>query len=148
MIKFALVCGSGHEFESWFRNGDEFDRQAKRGLIACPQCDTLVVSKAIMAPSLARSDRPDAEPAAPQHQLALIDERERQLRAAIRQLRQKIDEQTDDVGREFPDQARRMQRGDVPQRSIRGQASLEDAQALIEEGIDVMPIPTLPEDRN
>jgi hypothetical protein len=148
MIKFALVCGSGHEFESWFRNGAEFDRQTKRGLIACPQCDSLAVSKAIMAPSLARGGRPNVEPAAPPQNLALIDERERQLRNAIRQLRQKIEEQTDDVGREFPDEARRMQRGDVPQRSIRGQASLEDAQALIEDGIDVMPIPTLPEDRN
>jgi hypothetical protein len=144
MIKFSLVCGAGHEFESWFRNGAEFDRQAKRGLIVCPHCDSSAVSKAIMAPRLARSD---AEPQ-PQPNVALIDEKEKLLRAAIRQLRQKIEAQSDDVGREFPDEARRMHRGDTPQRSIRGQASLEDARALIEDGIDVMPLPSLPEDRN
>jgi hypothetical protein len=144
MIKFALVCGTGHEFESWFRNGAEFDRQAKRGLIVCPQCESSAVSKAIMAPRLSRSDGKSE----PQPNVALIDEKEKLLRAAIRELRQKIEAETDDVGREFPDEARRMHRGDVPQRSIRGQASLEDARALVEDGIDVMPIPALPEDRN
>jgi hypothetical protein len=143
MIKFALICGAGHEFESWFRNGAEFDRQAKRGLIACPQCESPKVSKAIMAPRLARGS---GEP--PPQNVALIDDKEKQLRAAIRHLRQTIEEQTDDVGRDFPDEARRMHRGDTPQRSIRGQASLEDARALIEDGIDVMPLPSLPEDRN
>ena len=151
MIKYALLCESSHEFESWFRDSEAFEIQAKRGLVSCPVCQSTKIKKAIMAPRIKRA-QPAPEPVptctSESQPVALLDEREQLLRAAIRSLREKIEANTDDVGQRFPEEARKMHQGDVPRRSIRGQASLEDARALIEEGIEVMPIPTLPEERN
>lgn len=167
MIKYSLVCDKGHEFESWFPNSDAFDTQAKRGFVECPQCRSTKVTKAIMAPRIARSDRgrrsvdisaqdasakdsgprPANVPAPPQ-QVALLDERQQAVRAMIHELRRKIVENSTDVGTSFPDQARKMHEGEIPQRSIYGQATLEEAEALVEEGVPVMPVPILPEERN
>jgi hypothetical protein len=80
--------------------------------------------------------------------MALLDERQQAMRAMIRELHQKITENSVDVGSSFPEEARRMHEGETPQRSIRGQATFEEAKALVEDGIPVLPIPTLPEDRN
>jgi hypothetical protein len=164
MIKYALVCKDGHEFESWFPNSESYDKQAKRGFVVCPVCQSPKVSKAIMAPQVARKDRargsaPVEEapteapaagpaPAAPAPQMALLDERQIALRAAIRELRSKMIENSVDVGSQFPEEARKIHDGSAPARSIRGQASLEEAKALIEEGVPLMPIPDLPEERN
>src|SRR5579871_2395548 len=136
MIKYALVCDNAHEFESWFPDSAAYDSQAKRGMVACPECGSIHSSKAIMAPSIARRDRqaqdrpvpaaPAKPPAdGPPQSVALIDERQKMLRAMMRELRAKIMENTDDVGSRFPEQARRMHEGDIPARSIRGEASLE-----------------------
>jgi hypothetical protein len=160
MIKYALVCEAGHEFESWFPNSDAYDKQAKRGLVSCPVCNSAKVSKAIMAPQVARKDRDpaviDASSAnvlsatqQPSTQpMALLDERAVALREAVRELRAKIIENSVDVGEKFPEEARKMHDGDAPARSIHGKASLAEAQELIEEGIPLMPIPDLPDDRN
>lgn len=161
MIKYALVCDHAHEFESWFRSSEDYDMQAGSGLIECPSCKSMRVQKAVMAPSVARRDRTrSARPVAAQEPVvaeqaaetpqpvALIDEGAKQVRAAIRELHAKIAETSVDVGEKFADEARRMHDGDTPQRSIRGQASLQEAQSLWEEGIPVMPIPTLPDERN
>ena len=161
MIKYALVCEAKHEFESWFPDSSAFDTQAKRGFVTCPVCNSARVSKAIMSPNVARKDRiaakavveeastPPVETAPePQQPVALLDERATALRAAIRELRSKIIEDSVDVGDQFPAEARKIHDGDAPARSIRGQASLEEARALIEDGIPLMPIPSLPEERN
>jgi hypothetical protein len=157
MIKYALICDSAHEFDSWFNDSASFDKQAKRRLVSCPVCQSTKVSKAVMAPRIARPALPPAEPAAPAEPapagakaqpVALLDEREKMLREAIRRLRQMIEANTDDVGRGFSEEARRMHHGEIPPRSIRGQASLEEARALVEEGIEVMPVPRLPDERN
>jgi len=164
MIKYSLVCDNAHEFESWFPNSDAFDKQAKRGLVECPQCGSLKVSKALMAPSVSTSKRrarntfiehmpePAAAPAAPapavQQPVALLDEQQQQMRAAIRELRQKIAENTVDVGKSFSEEARKMHDGEKPQRAIRGEATFAEAKELWEDGIPVLPIPSLPEDRN
>jgi hypothetical protein len=165
MIKYSLVCDKGHEFESWFANSDAFDTQAKRGLVECPHCGSTKVGKAIMAPRVVRTDRgarvidvkaqeeqPSGGgvtemPAAPQ-QVALLDERQQAVRAMIHELHRRMVENSTDVGTRFPEEARKMHQGDTPHRSIYGQASLEEAKALVEEGIPVMPVPTLPEERN
>ena len=161
MIKYALVCETRHEFESWFPNSDAFDTQSKRGLVTCPVCNSFKVNKAIMAPQVARKDREpaivNADPALPVSQtpvvpsvqpMALLDERDAALRVAVRELRSRIIENSVDVGEKFPEEARKMHEGDAPARSIYGKASLAEARELIEEGIPLMPVPELPEDRN
>ena len=153
MIRYALVCDAGHEFESWFPGASAYDEQARRGFVTCPMCNSAKVSKAIMAPSVARKDREEpqrapADAGPPPQQVALIDEKMQALRAMMREMRAKIMEETTDVGAAFPEEARKMHDGVAEQRPIRGEASWEEAQALSEEGIDVMPIPFLPDDRN
>ena len=159
MIKFSLICDRAHEFESWFPDSASYDRQAKRGLVTCPVCDSAKVSKAIMSPNVARKDKDrviaadnddtPSVPAAPAPQnIALLDEQQQQLRGMIRELHEKIVANTDDVGENFPEEARKMHEGETPARSIRGKASFEEARELLEDGIPVLPIPDLPEERN
>lgn len=159
MIKYALICDADHEFESWFPDSASYDKQVKRGLVACPFCQTTKVSKAIMAPNVARKDKDrlavanddEAAPApaaAPAQNIALLDEQQQQLRGMIRELHEKIVANTDDVGENFPEEARKMHEGETPARSIRGKASFEEARELLEDGIPVLPIPDLPEERH
>jgi hypothetical protein len=162
MIKYALVCDQGHAFESWFPNSDAYDTQARRGLVDCPHCGSIRVSKALMAPSVSTSKRRDRNAAAqveplpaapvpapePPQPVALLDERQLAMREMIRELHAKIAETTVDVGAQFAEEARKMHQGDAPERPIRGRASLAEAKELWEEGISVMPIPSLPEERN
>ena len=144
MIKFSLVCDRAHEFESWFDSGASYETQARRRLIACPACNSLNVSKAIMAPALVSRSRP-ADAAVP---MALLDERQQKLRAMARTLRAEIEKNSEDVGGDFPQIARAIHDGDAPERSIRGQASLAEARALIEDGIGVLPLPVVPDEMN
>jgi hypothetical protein len=162
MIKYSLVCDKGHEFESWFADSDAFDTQAKRGFVECPHCRSTKVAKAIMAPRIGRSGKgapaadvrtPDsgaraADAPAPPQQVALLDERQQAVRAMIHELHRRIVETSTDVGTRFPQEARKMHEGEIPHRSIYGQATLEEARALVEDGVPVMPIPALPEERN
>ena len=163
MIAYTLACDAGHEFESWFSSGAAFEGQAKRRLVTCPICGSAKVTKAIMAPAVARKDkgahRADARqgaveapselpvPSAGQPH-AVLGERERQLRDMIRSLRKHVAENADYVGRSFPEEARQMHHGEIEHRSIWGEASAEEAKALAEEGVEVHPLPTLPDDRN
>ena len=151
MIKYALICENAHAFESWFRDSASYDTQARRGFVTCPRCNSALVTKAIMAPSV-RSGRGSrtgaAEPAAETAPVALIDERQRKLRAMMRALHKEIVSSADDVGTKFPDEARAMHEGGTPRRSIYGQASMEDVRGLIEDGIDVMPMPGRLDEQN
>lgn len=154
MIKYALICDAGHDFESWFASSASYDEQVRRGFVTCAFCDSAKISKAIMAPNIARKDRADqapvetasAQPAG--HAMALLDEQQQNLRMMIKELHEKIVATSEDVGQSFPDEARKMHEGETPARSIRGTASFEDARALLEDGIPVLPIPDLPEERN
>jgi hypothetical protein len=149
MIKFALACDKGHGFESWFPDGAAYQTQSRRGLIACPECGSTRVDKAIMAPAVLsgpRAERADRE-AAPVP-VALIDERQRALREAVRKLRREIEANTDDVGAKFPEVARAIHSGETPDRAIRGQASRAEVEALLEDGIGVLPVPFAPDDFN
>ena len=151
MIKFSLVCDRGHEFESWFDSGASYDRQARRGLVVCPDCNSAAVSKALMAPSLVGAQWTDLVPAAAPDMpapVALLDERQQKLREMVRQLRSEIEKNSVDVGVNFPKVARAIHDGEEPVRSIRGQATADEARALIEEGIGVMALPVLPDEIN
>src|SRR5579885_2529095 len=131
MIKFALACAGGHEFESWFQSSEAYDAQAKAGLLVCPLCRSAKVAKAVMAPSV-----------------ALLDRRDEETRALLKAFRKRVFETAEDVGPRFAEEARKIHRELAPERPIRGQASLEEAQALIEEGIGVLPVPPLPDEWN
>lgn len=148
MIKYALACDRGHEFESWFPGAAAYDQQARRGLVACPECGSNKVAKAIMAPAVVGAARPKAPPDDAPAPVALLDKRQRALRDAVRALRSEIEANTDDVGRKFAEVARAMHAGETPERAIRGQATTGEVEALLEEGVGVLPIPSAPEEFN
>ena len=149
MIKYALVCEKSHSFESWFPDSESFERLARRGLVACPECDSKQVAKALMAPAVLGGKKAQTPPeAGPPANVALFDDRQQRLRELAKVLRQEIMAKTDDVGRRFPDEARAIHAGDAPVRSIRGQATVEEAKALLEEGVGVLPIPHVPDELN
>ena len=138
MIKFTLVCDQDHEFESWFPDGAAYEEQARRGFVTCPQCNSHRIAKAPMAPAILAREKP----------AALGDDKARAMREAMRALRREIEARTDDVGEAFPQVARAIHAGDEPERAIRGQANLAEVKALVEEGVRIAPIPTLPDEAN
>ena len=157
MIRYNLRCARGHSFESWFQDSSAYDSQRKRKLVACPTCDSTEVDKAIMAPQIARKKgRSDAAPPAtaattdvaamPSTPLMLAQERE--LRAKIKELRDHVVRNADNVGDKFPNEARKMHYGDIEHRPIYGEASPDEARSLIDEGVEVTPLPILPDGRN
>ncbi|HKS64771.1 MAG TPA: DUF1178 family protein [Xanthobacteraceae bacterium] len=160
MIRYTLVCDRRHEFESWFQDSAAYDKQAKRGLVSCPQCGSAKVEKAIMAPRLARKDKSTpivapAEQAAPAPAaaaspapVAMISPQEKEFRAKLKELRDHLTANADNVGKKFPEEARKMHYGEIEHRSIYGEATPQDAKELHEEGIEFHPLPVLPEERN
>jgi len=150
MIRYSLRCEAGHAFESWFQDSSAFDRQVKRKLVACPVCDSIKVEKAIMAPQIARK-RGDKRAPQPNDNAAptpMLMSPENELRAKLRELRDFVKSNAEDVGQRFPTEARKMHYGEIKHRPIYGEATPDDAKSLVEEGVDVMPLPVLPEDRN
>ena len=145
MIRYRLLCDRRHEFESWFRDSATCDDQLGRGALACPVCDSVRVEKQLMAPAVRA--RKDVE-AARQRLLAPGDERQKQLLEAMRQLRRKVEAGADYVGERFPEEARRIHYQEAEVRGIYGEATLEEAKSLVEEGIEAHPLPRLPEDAN
>ncbi len=144
MIKYALGCAEGHSFESWFPDSAAYESQRKRGLVDCPECGSTRVEKAIMAPAVMGAERsPGPAPAENAE-----DDRRRLARNAMARIRREIEANTDDVGAKFPDIARAIHLGEEPRRGIRGRASLEEARSLIEDGVEVMPMPTLEDELN
>ena len=157
MIRYALICDKGHDFESWFADSAAFDRQKKRKLVACPVCGSSKVEKALMTPRIAGArKRPAAEPvaetpapaAAEPAPVAMISPQEQEIRAKLKELRDHLVKNADDVGTKFPEEARKMHYGETERRSIYGVASPEDAKELAEEGIEFHPLPVLPDERN
>jgi hypothetical protein len=149
MIKYALACEQAHEFESWFPSSEAYETQRKRGFVTCPVCNSAKVEKQIMAPSVTRTDKAPAPAAPPEGQpVAVLSEKERELRAMLRALREHVTKNAENVGDRFAEEARKMHYGETEHRSIYGEANPADARALIEEGIEVHPLPIVPDDRN
>jgi hypothetical protein len=152
MIRYTLRCARGHSFESWFQSSSAYESQRKRRLVSCPDCGSEDVEKAIMAPQLAgtrkrgKAELPAATEADPATPLMMAQERE--LRAKLKELREHIVKSADNVGERFPNEARKMHYGEIEHRPIYGEASAKEARSLIDEGIEVLPLPTLPDDRN
>ncbi len=155
MIRYSLACEDGHTFESWFQNAAAYDKQAARKLINCPVCGSMKVEKTLMAPALANTKKRDAasaaalpEPQETKQPVAIISEAERELRTKLKEIHDHLTKNSDNVGAKFPEEARRMHYGEIDHRSIYGEASLEDAAALYEEGIEFHPLPRLPDEGN
>jgi hypothetical protein len=156
MIRYSLRCERGHVFESWFQSSAAYESQEKRKLVNCPACGSPKVERAIMAPRIvSKKGRDNAVPApaaaaevtAPAS-TPLMMAHERELRTKIKELRDHIVKNADNVGERFPNEARKMHYGDIEHRPIYGEASPEEARSLIDEGVEVSPLPVLPDDRN
>lgn len=168
MIRYAVACELAHEFEGWFRNSEDFDRQCALRLVTCPHCGSANVHKQLMAPSVATSrsrearqaqpevseasasPAPAAPPPAVQQASALLaaNPAYRDMLEGLRKIRQKVIESSEDVGSSFAEEARKIHYGESEERNIYGRTSPQDAMELIEEGIAVLPLPELPDDKN
>jgi hypothetical protein len=161
VIRYTLNCACGHAFESWFPSSASYDGQRARGLVTCPSCNATTVEKAVMAPSVARTDkgeraapalaepgREGGTPSAPAAPMALMGRPEGELADLLRRLRDHVVSNADYVGTEFADLARKMHEGELEHRSIYGEATQDEVKALREDEVEVFPLPVLPEDRN
>ena len=141
MIRFALICEHEHEFEGWFRSNDDFDTQKKRGFVDCPSCGSHKVQKALMAPAVSTARK--------QETIALaMGEAQKQALAQLKAMAEKVRENADYVGDKFAEEARKIHFGETDPRGIYGEATLDEAKSLAEDGVEFMPIPSFPEDRN
>ena len=140
MIRFALICERGHDFEAWFGSGDAYDQQAEARAVVCPCCGSAEVKKAPMAPAVRRGT---ARPAEPREVAA-----RKKNYAFLKDLRAHLEANAEHVGPAFPEEARKMHYGEAEARSIYGEASLEEARVLKEEGIPAVLLPPLPKDHN
>lgn len=133
MIRYQLVCKKSHAFEGWFRDSAAYDTQAKKGLLACPTCNSKQVKKAPMAPAVSKKG-----------ELAETAAKAKAMREWVSNVRKHVEKNAEYVGEKFPDEARAIHYGDAKERQIYGEATVEDARDLIEEGIPVAPLPSLP----
>lgn len=137
-----LQCPDGHRFEGWFASADDFESQLSRKLVECPMCSATNVSRVPSAPRLNLSGASGAPSAAGQaSQAGQAAHVAAQWQAHAMRVMREVLEKTENVGDRFAEEARRIHYNEAPARNIRGVASAEDAQALVEEGIDVMPLP-------
>jgi hypothetical protein len=147
MIRYDLVCEKGHEFDGWFRDSDTYDKQAKRGLVSCTYCGTAKIQKQIMAPGIPSKSNKKSENAV-RMTAGPIDPRAAAMMQMMRDYRKHVETNAENVGNNFAEEARKIHYKETKERGIYGNTSSEEAAALIEEGIEIHPIPVLPEDGN
>ncbi|WP_439141061.1 DUF1178 family protein [Planktotalea sp.] len=142
MIQYALKCSNAHQFDSWFQSASAFDKSQNAGMVTCAICGVAQVEKVLMAPAVRparkiaetsgpKSPGPLSAPATPAEQM-------------IAEMREKVEANSEYVGGEFAQKARAMHNGDAPEASIYGEANLEDAKKLVEDGVPVLPLPFRP----
>ncbi len=143
MIAFDLACAAGHRFEGWFASSGDFDAQHANGLLSCPQCGSVDVSKAPMAPAVTRKGNQIAAP--PSSQPAVSGEEAPAEAGAViaklAQIQAEMLRHSRWVGKDFAEQSRKMHYGEADAEVIHGQASAEQARDLLDEGIAVVPLP-------
>ena len=133
MIRYQLTCKKEHSFEGWFRDSAAYDAQAKKKLVSCPVCGSTKVAKAPMAPAVSKKA-----------ELTEAAQKARAVKEFVLNMRKQVEDNAEYVGDRFPNEARAIHYGDAEERQIYGEATIKDAQDLIEEGIPVAPIPSLP----
>jgi hypothetical protein len=147
MIRYALSCARGHQFEAWFGSGADYERAAAAGENSCPFCGSTSVEKAPMAPAIGGKSRQVAT-ANEKVTLAAPDPRQAAFREALKDFRRKLTENADYVGERFAEEARKIHYNEVEPHGIYGEATVEEAERLAEEGVTFQPMPPLPEDHN
>ena len=151
MIHYQLRCSKTHEFDGWFSSGDSFDKQAKMGLVECPECGDTKVERALMAPAVPKkrssmtppppAPTPEAAPAPSVPAMGAGGRMPAQMVAMLQRLRAEVEKNCDYVGPDLAEEARRIHRGESEERGIYGEASAEEAESLAEEGIELQSIP-------
>jgi hypothetical protein len=143
VIVYRLICSLEHEFEGWFRDSAAFEGQSARGDLECPICGDRQVKKAIMAPALAKST--EVLPAPVSVKSPSDQQKLRQFMAGYRKF---VEENAEYVGPKFSDEARKIHYGEAEERHIYGESTLQQARELIDEGIEIAPVPPDPGDLN
>ena len=139
MIQYSLHCSKGHQYDAWFRNAAAFDEQAARGIVNCAVCGDAAVEKALMAPSVARTDG-DTIAVTSGHPDAV------KFREMLRLYRQKVTSEADYVGDRFAEEARKIHFDEVEARGIYGEATRDEVLALADDGIEFLPLPDIADD--
>ncbi len=136
MIRYSLKCEHDHSFESWFQSAVAFEKLLNAGMITCSVCGALGVEKAVMAPQVQAARKKAAKPA-----VGPLSAPASPAEQALAEMRKKVEDNSENVGTNFAAEARAIHDGDAPERSIYGEAKIEDAKALVEDGINVTPLP-------
>ena len=151
MIRYDLKCENGHCFDAWFASGGGFDALLRKDLVSCPHCGSVRVDKQLMVPGISAKSNTKPETNAgigTEMALAGNDAMAQEVRASIRKLHAHVRENAENVGDRFAEEARKIHYEEKPARSIYGKATPDEAESLIKEGVDVLPLPDLPEDKN
>lgn len=136
MIRYQLRCLDDHEFDAWFRDSKTYDKQAKKSQVICPHCGSSQVVKAPMAPAVSKSAR-RSDGAAEVRATEVAE----QILQAVTKIRNKVEADCDYVGDQFAEEARRIHYGEADERGIYGEATIEEAMELDDEGIEIMALP-------
>jgi hypothetical protein len=147
MIRYDLVCEKGHEFDGWFSNSEAYDKQVKRKLVECVVCGSVKIEKQIMAPGIPAKANKKSDNAVPMI-AGPVDSRAQKMLEMMRAFRSHVESTAENVGTNFAEEARKIHYNETEKRGIYGQATSDEAEALMEEGITVHPLPLLPEDGN
>lgn len=140
MIQFTLTCEARHKFDAWFKNADAYDEQAALGILTCPVCNSHRVEKALMAPAVStKAEKVSLASGHPDH-AKFLD--------AMRALRKKMTDNADYVGDKFAEEARKIHYEEAEARGIYGEATRDEVSSLVEEGIEFMPLPSVPDEHN
>lgn len=142
MIKYSLSCENAHTFEGWFSTSADFDGQVASGFLTCPVCNSASISKTLMSPSVSTARKKEEK------REAVMDMARQELVAKVREAVAAIRANAEDVGEKFPEEARKIHYGEADARGIIGQASFNEVKDLLDEGIEVAPLPVLPDDVN
>lgn len=147
MIRYALKCEAGHGFDSWFQSAAAFDSLARGGHLSCSVCGSGEVRKSLMAPRVTSGESvPEAveKPQPAEKPAPALSKPASDVEKALTALRKKVEATSDYVGKNFVREARDMHAGRTPERAIYGEARLDQARALVEEGVPLMPLPFKP----
>lgn len=132
MIRYALRCENEHEFEAWFKSGSAYDEQRERSVLSCPACGSHQVEKALMAPSIAKGKG---------EAVGVGQDPLRKMHVMMSAWRKHVEENCEYVGERFAEESRRIHYGEADKRDIYGETTIEEAKELIEEGVEIMPLP-------
>lgn len=141
MIQYTLSCDNAHRFDAWFKSASAFEEQQAREVVTCPVCMSTKVEKALMAPAVSRSGSDKVPLSAGHPDIA-------RLREAMIALRKKVTSEADYVGDKFAEEARKIHFEEVDPRGIYGEATRDEVMELIDDGVDFLPLPNIPDDAN